>query len=439
MGSINMTYDETLEYMFSAMPMYQRIGIAAYKDDLENAYELDKLSDYPHKAFKTIHIAGTNGKGSVSHMLASVYQQAGYKVGLFTSPHLVDFRERIKVNGELISKDFIIKYIQRNRCFFELIKPSFFEMSVFMAFCYFKINKVDIGIIETGLGGRLDTTNIISPVLSVITNIGLDHTQILGNNLRDIAKEKAGIIKPGIPVVIGETHELTKKVFNSRACLMESPIYYADEELNFSFSTLTTRRTGVFNFFDKNGDYDLECDLIGNYQNKNIRTCLKALEVALPRMPLKPEDIAEGLKTVRKTTGLLGRWQEVDYNPLTVCDIGHNKEGISEVLVQIKNTAFKKLHMVIGFVSDKNISEILSVLPKNASYYFTRSSVPRSASAEEVAKIAEANGLQGKIFQDVNSAYCDARNSAQPQDFIFIGGSNFVVADFLSEHFKEKN
>jgi dihydrofolate synthase / folylpolyglutamate synthase len=439
MGTTNMTYDETLEYIFSALPMYQRIGAAAYKADLENAYELDKLSDYPHKAFKTIHIAGTNGKGSVSHMLASVYQNAGYKVGLYTSPHLIDFRERIKINGEPISKDFIIKYIQRNRCFFELIKPSFFEMSVFMAFCYFKINKIDIGIIETGLGGRLDTTNIISPILSVITNIGMDHTQLLGNNLRDIAKEKAGIIKPGIPVVIGETHEMTNRVFNARACLMESPIYYADEELNFSYANRSIDGTALFNFFDKNGDYDIECDLVAHYQNKNIKTCLKALEIALPRMTIKPEDIISGLKTVRKSTGLMGRWQEVGYNPLTICDVGHNKEGINEVLVQIKNTPFKKLHMVMGFVSDKNILEILSLLPQKASYYFTRSSVPRSADSTFVANLAESVGLFGKVFQDVHSAYLDAVENAEPEDLIFIGGSTFVVGDFLSEKMKEKN
>jgi dihydrofolate synthase/folylpolyglutamate synthase len=432
MGNSYMTYDETLEYIFSALPMYQRIGSAAYKADLENAYELDKLSDYPHRAFKTIHIAGTNGKGSVSHMLASVYQQAGYKVGLYTSPHLIDFRERIKINGELISKDFIIKYIQRNRCFFELIKPSFFEMSVFMAFCYFKISKIDIAIIETGLGGRLDTTNIITPILSVITNIGLDHTQILGTNLRDIAKEKAGIIKPGVPVVIGETNDLTNRVFDARACLMESPIYYADKDLSFSYVTMTTDRNAIFNYFDKNSDFDIECDLTASYQHKNIRTCLKALEIALPRISIKPEDIILGIKNVKKSTGLLGRWQEVGYNPLIICDVGHNKEGIREVLQQMNNTPYKHLHMLIGFAGDKNIQEILSILPRKASYYFVRSSVPRSADPSEVAKLAEAAGIYGKIFQDVNSAYIDALQNSEPEDLLFIGGSTFVVADFLS-------
>lgn len=434
-----MTYDETLEYIYSALPMYQQIGSAAYKADLENAYELDKMSDYPHKAFKTIHVAGTNGKGSVSHILASVYQHAGFKVGLYTSPHLVDFRERIKINGELISKDFIIKYIQRNRCFFELIKPSFFEMSVFMAFCYFKINKIDIAIVETGLGGRLDTTNIISPILSVITNIGFDHTHLLGNSLREIAKEKAGIIKPGIPVVIGETNETTAKVFNARACLMESPIFYADEEINYSYTTRTTDGKALFHFFDKNSDFEIECDLIGNYQHKNIRTCLKALEIAMQRMPITPEAIISGIKTARKTTGLMGRWQEVGYNPLTVCDVAHNKEGINEVLLQLNNSAYKKLHMIIGFVNDKDISGILSILPREASYYFTRASVPRSASPVDVANLAEKSGIYGKIFQDVNSAYHDAIQNADPEDLIFIGGSTFVVADFLSKQMQEKN
>lgn len=439
MGNNYMTYDETLEYIYSALPMYQRIGSAAYKADLENAYELDKMSDYPHKSFKTIHVAGTNGKGSVSHMLASVYQHAGYKVGLYTSPHLIDFRERIKINGELISKDFIIKYIQRNRCFFELIKPSFFEMSVFMAFCYFKINKVDVAIIETGLGGRLDTTNIISPILSVVTNIGYDHTQLLGSNLRDIAKEKAGIIKPGTPVVIGETHEITSRVFNARACLMESPIYYADEEIQFSYVTKSLNGSVYFNFFDKNSDFEIECDLIGNYQYKNIRTCLKALEIGIQRMPITPEAIIAGIKNVRKTTGLMGRWQEVGHNPLTICDVAHNKEGITEVLHQLKNTPYKKLHMVIGFVNDKDISGILSILPQGAEYYFTRSSVPRSADPVDVANQAEKNNVYGKIFQDVHSAYLDAVENAEPEDLIFIGGSTFVVGDFLSEKMKEKN
>ncbi|MBN2486206.1 MAG: bifunctional folylpolyglutamate synthase/dihydrofolate synthase [Bacteroidales bacterium] len=428
-----MTYEDTLDYIFSALPMYQRLGAVAYKADLENAYELDKLSGYPHRSFKTIHVAGTNGKGSVSHMLASVYQHAGYKVGLFTSPHLVDFRERIKINGELIAKDFIVKYIQRNKCFFEHIKPSFFEMSVFMAFCYFKINKVDVAIVETGLGGRLDTTNVVSPVLSVITNIGLDHTQFLGNNLKDIAKEKAGIIKPATPVVIGETHEITSKVFNARACLMESPVYYADEELEFSYATRTINGSAIFNFFDKNGDYDLECDLPAIYQNKNIRTCLKALEIALPKLSVKPEDIIMGLKTVRKTTGLMGRWHETGNNPLVICDVAHNKDGVLQVVAQLKNTPYKQLRMVMGFVNDKDIAGILSLLPRDAVYYFARSSVPRSADPKEVHKMATIAGLHGSVFQNVPDAVNEALNDSEKEDLVFIGGSTFVVADFLSQ------
>jgi dihydrofolate synthase/folylpolyglutamate synthase len=416
--------------------MYQQIGSAAYKADLENAYELDKLSDYPHRAFKTIHVAGTNGKGSVSHMLASVFQSAGYKTGLFTSPHLVDFRERIKINGEAVSKDYVIKYIQRNMCFFELIKPSFFEMSVFMALNYFKINKVDIAIIETGLGGRLDTTNIISPLASVITNIGYDHTQLLGTHLRDIAKEKAGIIKPGIPVVIGETQEQTVKVFNARACLMEAPIYYADNEITFAYATRSMYNTTIFHYFDKMKDFELETDLLGKYQHKNILTCLKTLEVVAPRITLTPEAIYLGIKNARKNTGLMGRWQEVAYNPLTICDVAHNKEGLTEVVEQLGTIAYKKLHMVIGFVTDKNIADILTILPKDADYYFTRSSVPRSADPAEIGKMAHKAGIYGKIFQSVEQAYFAALQNADADDIIFIGGSTFVVADFLS---KEKN
>lgn len=427
-----MTYEETIKYLFDALPMFQRIGSAAYKADLENAYELDKLSGMPHKAFKTIHIAGTNGKGSVSHMLASIFQQAGYKTGLYTSPHMLDFRERIKVDGEMIHKDYIIKYVQRNQCFFEMIKPSFFEMSVFMAFCYFKTQKVDIAIVETGLGGRLDTTNIITPVLSVITNIAFDHMQILGNNLKDISKEKAGIIKPGISAVIGETHEISSRVFGARACLMESPLYFADQEYRYEYSMRTAQPT-VNHTFSRNGDmYTYETDLLGAYQQKNVMTCLMALEIIKDRIPVKEEDIRTGLKNVIKNTGLLGRWQEVAYNPLTICDVAHNEAGFTETVEQIKNTPHKNLHMILGFVNDKDISKIVQLLPENGNYYFVRSSVPRSADPKEIAELAGKANIFGKTFPDMESAYADALENAAPEDLIYIGGSTFVVADFLA-------
>lgn len=426
-----MTYEDILQYLYSALPMYQQVGVSAYKADLENAYELDELAGYPHKGFKTIHVAGTNGKGSVSHMLASVFQHAGYKTGLFTSPHLLDFRERIRVNGVPVTKEFVLKYTERNKLFFDKIKPSFFEMSVFMAFCYFKINKVDIAIIETGLGGRLDTTNIISPILSVITNIGFDHTQLLGNTLKTIAKEKAGIIKPGIPVVIGETHEITSRVFNDRACLMEAPIYYADQEYGFDYITRTLNDTLKFHFTHKKKALELETDLLGSYQNKNIRTCLKALDIARPKIKVTDAAIVEGIKNVKKTTSLLGRWQEVGHNPLTICDVAHNKEGLLEVLAQIANTPYRKLHFVLGFVNDKNLEEIIPLFPKDASFYFSKISVPRTAFPAEYNAIAKKHGINALLFESIPAAYCHARSEAEPEDLIYIGGSTFVVADFL--------
>jgi dihydrofolate synthase / folylpolyglutamate synthase len=427
-----MNYDETIKYMFEALPMYQRIGSAAYKADLENAYELDKLSGYPHKAFKTIHIAGTNGKGSVSHMLASVLQQAGYKTGLYTSPHLLDFRERIKINGEPISKDFITKYIQRNKCFFEIIKPSFFEMSVFMALCYFNTQKIDVAIIETGLGGRLDTTNIISPLVSVITNIGFDHTQFLGTSIKQIAKEKAGIIKPGIPAVIGEFQEVTSRVFIARSNLMESPLYFADQEYIYEYTTRNIGHTNIHRFSTNGISFEVETDLLGMYQQKNIKTCLQALEIIKDRFPMRDEDVQEGFKNVKKNTGLMGRWQEISYNPLTLCDIAHNKDGIREIVSQLENMPFKKLHMLLGFVSDKDIEGILEILPKNAEYYFSRSSIPRSADPNDVADKALLTGIHGKTYQSVAQAYHEILLCTEPEDIIYIGGSTFIVADFLA-------
>ena len=417
--------------MFDALPMYQRIGKAAYKADLENAYELDKFSGYPHKKYKIIHVAGTNGKGSVSHMLASVYQHAGYKVGLYTSPHLLDFRERIKINGEPIDKKYVIKYIQRNQCFYELIKPSFFEMSVFMAFSYFKTEEVDLAIIETGLGGRLDTTNIVSPIASVITNIGIDHTQFLGNSVKLIAKEKAGIIKPHIPVVIGEYEEQSARVFTARSKLMESPLTFADEAYYFEFATRTSDSTQIVRV--NNGDklIAIETDLLGSYQQKNISTCLTTINVLQDLLPVEMDQIKTGLKKVCKTTGLLGRWQEADHNPLTICDIAHNKEGLTEILHQIRNTAYKKLYMILGFVNDKNIEELLSLLPPEATFYFTRASIERAANPGEVYCLAKNLGLEGRIFKDVDSAYYEAKQNADKEDLIYIGGSTFIVADFL--------
>jgi len=427
-----MTYEQILQYMFESLPMYQRIGKAAYKGDLENAYELDKFSGYPHKAYKTIHVAGTNGKGSVSHMLASILQKAGYKTGLYTSPHLLDFRERIRINGEMIDKKYIIKYIQRNQCFFELIKPSFFEMTVFMAFSYFKTEEVDVAIIETGLGGRLDTTNIITPIASVITNIGMDHEQFLGNTIKQIAKEKAGIIKPMVPVVIGESSNESKGVFHARCSLMESPLIQATEQYQFLSSHRTNRHTQRIQLRDSHANLAYETDLLGLYQYKNLVTCLTTLDVIADKFPVTNLQISEGLSTVMQTTGLLGRWQIIDSKPLTVCDVAHNKDGLKLTLDQVSKTNYEKLHMVIGFVNDKNLAEILPLFPKEAYYYFTRASIERAADPHEIMKLASTLGLKGKVYENVEVAWLDAQKHAEEEDFIYIGGSTFVVADFLT-------
>ncbi len=422
--------------MFEALPMYQRIGKAAYKADLENAFELDKLSGHAHKNYKIIHVAGTNGKGSVSHMLASVYQEAGYKVGLYTSPHLLDFRERIKVNGKLIDKNYVIKYIRRNQCFFEMIKPSFFEMTVFMAFCYFSTEEVDVAIVETGLGGRLDTTNIINPIASVITNIGLDHTQFLGNSLKLIAKEKAGIIKHQTPVVIGDYKQETAPVFNARCELMEAPIHYIDNYFSAEFATRTPQGTQIIRVNNGEETLSFETDLLGAYQQENIRTCLTTLDITQERLPVSDEHIKNGLCNVCKNTGLQGRWQEISYNPLVIADIAHNQAGLTATIKQIQNTPYKKLHMVLGFVNDKDIQKILELLPKEANYYFTKADIERSANPGEIYCYAKNFDLHGKIFNDVESAYLEAAKSADKEDLIYIGGSTFIVADFLK--FKKK-
>ncbi len=431
-----MTYEETLKYMFEALPMYQRIGKAAYKADLENAIELDNISGHSHRNYKIIHVAGTNGKGSVSHMLASVYQEAGYKVGLYTSPHLLDFRERIKVNGAPIDKNFVIKYIRRNQCFFEMIKPSFFEMTVFMAFCYFMTKEVDVAIIETGLGGRLDTTNIINPIASVITNIGLDHTHLLGNTLRLIAKEKAGIIKHQTPVVIGDHKQETASVFDARCELMEAPIHYTDNYFSVEFATRTTNGTQIIRLNNGKETLSFEIDLLGAYQQENIRTCLTALNVVQERIPVKDEHIKNGLSNVCKNTGLQGRWQEISYNPLVIADIAHNQAGLTATINQLENTPYKNLHMVLGFVNDKDIPGILKLFPKKAKYYFTKANIERSANPGEIYCMAKEINLSGQIFNDVKSAFEEASKNAEKEDLIYIGGSTFIVADFLK--FKKK-
>ncbi|WP_158844735.1 bifunctional folylpolyglutamate synthase/dihydrofolate synthase [Algibacter sp. L1A34] len=405
-----MRYNDTLDWMFSQLPMYQRQGKSAYKVDLSNTALLINHLDNPHKHFKTIHVAGTNGKGSSSHMLASILQEAGYKVGLYTSPHLKDFRERIKINGEEVSKQFVTGFIERNKLFFEANQLSFFEMTVGMAFEYFSQEKVDIAVIEVGLGGRLDSTNIISPEVSVITNIGLDHTQFLGNTLELIAFEKGGIIKTKIPVVIGETQKETKPVFVDLATKNNSEIIFADQQdLNV-----------------------YESDLKGDYQAKNIQTVVTAIKILQKKSySISSRDIKKGLLNVIRNTGLLGRWQVLNENPKVVCDTGHNREGLIYVMKQLSNEVYNNLHIVFGVVNDKDLSSIIDLLPKKAEYYFCKPNISRGLAADELKEVFNAHNLKGESYNSVNEAYNIALEKANADDFIFIGGSTFVVAEII--------
>jgi dihydrofolate synthase / folylpolyglutamate synthase len=405
-----MTYQETLDWMFSQLPMYQRQGNSAFKKDLSNTLKLAKNLGHPEKSFKTIHVAGTNGKGSTSHMLASILQEAGYKVGLYTSPHLKDFRERIKINGHTVSKQFVMGFIKSNKQFFENHSMSFFEMTVGMAFDYFSKEKVDIAVIEVGLGGRLDSTNIITPIVSVITNIGLDHVQLLGNTLEAIALEKAGIIKPKVPVIIGETQLETLTVFKDTAKKNNSKIVFADQQLLETYKS----------------------DMHGTYQSKNIVTVLQAIkELQLNGFKISKEQIKIGLLNVVKNTGLMGRWQQIHSKPKVICDTGHNKEGLTYVMNQISNEEFETLHIVFGVVNDKDISSIIHLLPKKAKYYFCKPDIPRGLDAIELKKNMANYGIFGDAYNSVNEAYKEALKNASPDDFIFIGGSTFVVAEII--------
>tara|TARA_R110002050_G_scaffold157357_1_gene285907 strand:- start:259 stop:1431 length:1173 start_codon:yes stop_codon:yes gene_type:complete len=390
--------------------MYQKQGKSAYKVDLDNTILLINHLKNPHKNFKSIHVAGTNGKGSTSHMLASVLQEAGYKVGLYTSPHLKDFRERIKINGEEISKQFVIGFIKRNKPFFEANQLSFFEMTVGMAFGYFSKQKVDIAIVEVGLGGRLDSTNIITPEVSVITNIGLDHTQFLGNTLEAIAFEKGGIIKPSVPVVIGETQKETKTVFKDLAKTNNSKIVFADKDISKGYKS----------------------DLIGSYQVNNIKTVNQTVkELQQKGYKISQIHLETGLLHVVKNTGLLGRWQVLRENPKVVCDTGHNREGLIYVMNQLSKEVFDTLHIVFGVVNDKDLSSIIDLLPKKAIYYFCKPDISRGLDANELKYDLNRFGLNGESYDSVNEAYKTALEKATLDDFVFIGGSTFVVAEII--------
>lgn len=406
-----MNYQETTDWMFNQLPMYQLQGASAYKKDLTNTQLLINHLDNPHKKVRCIHVAGTNGKGSTSHMLASIIQEAGYKVGLYTSPHLKDFRERIKINGVAISKEFVCDFINENKPFFKSNDISFFEMSVGMAFDYFAKEKVDIAIIEVGMGGRLDATNIITPLVSVITNIGLDHTQFLGNTIEAIAGEKAGIIKQNIPVVIGEYTPETKAVFLATAKENSSEIYFASDLILENYPS----------------------DLLGDYQIHNKKAVLQTIAILNSHSEFKitEANIKAGLLNVVKNTGLQGRWQQLGDNPKVICDTAHNKNGLEIVLNQIQKETFKKLHIVLGLVNDKDLDQILPLFPKSAVYYFSKPNNPRGLDATILATKASEHGLIGTVFNSITTAYKEALETAEDTDFIYIGGSTFVVAEIL--------
>ncbi|MFV0590450.1 MAG: bifunctional folylpolyglutamate synthase/dihydrofolate synthase [Draconibacterium sp.] len=431
-----MNYNETLDYLFTRLPMFQRTGPAAYKNTLANTLLLDELYGHPYQQFKTVHVAGTNGKGSVSHMLASVFQTAGYKTGLYTSPHLKDFRERIRINGKMMAEEDVVNWVENYETNNQLwkIEPSFFELTVAMAFDYFAQQKVDVAIIEVGLGGRLDSTNIITPEISIITNIGLDHTNLLGETLEAIAGEKAGIIKENIPVVIGETQAETKAVFLQKAKEKKAPVYFADQEFEV---TLATRAVdGLQNLqVDKNGKAayrDLKVDLMGFYQHKNLPAVLKAVEILNQKaFEITESALRTGLKQVKETTGLQGRWQVIGANPMVVCDTGHNFEGMKEVVQQINFTPYKNLHIVFGTVGDKNPDKVLGLLPKNAKYYFVKADIERALDIDVLKQQAAAFGLVGDSYSSVNEGFKKALEAAGENDLVFVGGSTFVVAEIL--------
>jgi len=430
-----MTYDETLRFLYSQLPMYQRQGKAAYKEDLSNTLVLDNYFEHPHRQFKTIHIAGTNGKGSTSHMLASVLQSAGYKVGLYTSPHLKDFRERIKINGNFIPKDVVTRFVEKAKPVIDEIQPSFFELTVLMAFDYFKKEKVDIAVIETGMGGRLDSTNIITPVLSIITTIGFDHTKFLGNTLPKIATEKAGIIKPNIPVVIGDKSDETKFIFIDKAKKENAPLSFATEFFQIDYVLQAVEEYQVFNVKQKNSIVyrDLKLDLLGNYQRKNLLTVLTAIETlkSFESLQISNDAIYEGLSNVITNTGLLGRWQVLSYNPTIVFDVAHNKDGLQSVFSQVANTPYKRLHIVAGFVNDKMIDDILPLFPENAQYYFCEADIPRALPLNDLLRKAKQYNLNGLGYGSVKLAFETAQKNADNYDMILVTGSTFVVAEVV--------
>jgi dihydrofolate synthase/folylpolyglutamate synthase len=431
-----MDYQQTIDWLFQALPMYQRIGDQAIKKDLTNIRKLSILLNDPHDSFQTIHVAGTNGKGSTSHMLAAIFQAAGYKTGLYTSPHYIDFRERIKVNGSMISEQAVVDFVEQYKIAWQPIEPSFFEITVAMAFDYFRAEHVDIAIIETGLGGRLDSTNIITPMLSVITNIGYDHMQMLGNTLPQIAFEKAGIIKENIPVVIGEWHDETAPVFEDKAAASQAPIYFTSQHIavdvldsGFKNQLLSVTVENEV-WFEK-----LACGLTGAYQVKNVATVLESIwrwNKYYPDQQIREEDIREGMANVSSMTNMIGRWMVLDTSPIIITDAAHNEHGMKAMLPKLLAIECSQRHFVLGFVGDKLIDDILSLFPADARYYWCAPNIPRGKPASETQAIGEKHGLRGDPFESVDAAYIAARKQAVTTDLIFIGGSSYVVGDLLA-------
>src|SRR5574344_333200 len=423
-----MNYEEAVNYLFTSAPLFQQIGSGAYKEGLSTTHILDEHFNHPHKRFQSIHIAGTNGKGSCSHTIAAILQDAGYKVGLYTSPHLVDFRERIRVNGKPVSQKYVIDFIENERAFFEPLHPSFFELTTAMTFKYFAEQNIDIAVVEVGLGGRLDCTNIITPLISIITNISFDHTQFLGDTLGKIAGEKAGIIKPNIPGVIGETTAETYPVFENKATDNNAEIFWAEKEKEFASSQQTTDGGRLYQ--TKNFG-ELKGELGGLCQEKNTNTILCALK-HLKGLSFSRDNVYKGFSHVCELTGLMGRWQTIQNDPKVVCDTGHNVGGWTYLSEQLKKVKCKDLHIIIGMVNDKDINGVMSMMPKNAIYYFTKANVKRARDEKEVMEIAKKFNLKGICFPSVKTAYKTALSKAGKDDFIFVGGSSFIVADLLT-------
>ena len=425
-----MTYGQCLEYLYRQLPMFHRIGPAAYKANLDNTIQIMQMLGNPERGFKCIHVAGTNGKGSTSHLLASILQEAGYKTGLFTSPHLKDFRERIRINGKMIPKNAVLSFVQKHQSAFERIQPSFFEWTAGLAFDYFRHAKVDIAVIETGLGGRLDSTNVVTPLVSVITNVQWDHMNLLGNTLQKIATEKAGIIRPGVPVIIGTTQKESLAVFKAVAAQNHSQISFADKR----YHVYEGKNPGIFHLKKTKEDksYAIRCGLEGAYQKRNLPAVLLTMdELKNQGFKIPAISIKNGIKHVKNNTGIRGRWETLGKKPWIIADTAHNKDGLIAVMQELKKIKCAELHVVLGVVNDKDVSAMLSLFPKNAHYYFCKPNIPRGLDADALRAQAEAINLCGKSYKSVKTALRAAKNKAHPKDLIYVGGSTFVVAEVI--------